>query len=83
VQEGFSTKKITVTLSLDVEGAFNSAWWPNVLKKFTRKRVPTELIQPNKNYFSQRKATLATNNIIIEKSLSKVAPERSFLGPSM
>jgi len=48
VQEGFSGGEITVTVSLDVEGAFNSAWWPSVLKKFTRKRVHTELIQPNK-----------------------------------
>jgi hypothetical protein len=34
VQEGFSRGEITVTASLDVEGgAFNSAWWPSVLKK--------------------------------------------------
>ena len=26
VQEGFSKEEITVTVSLDVEGAFNSAW---------------------------------------------------------
>jgi hypothetical protein len=32
VQEGFSRGEITVTLILDVEGAFNSAWWPSVLK---------------------------------------------------
>jgi len=32
VQEGFSKGEITVTVSLDVEGAFNSAWWPSVLK---------------------------------------------------
>jgi len=48
VQEGFSRGEITVTVSLDGEGAFNSAWWPSVLKKFTRKWVPKELIQPYK-----------------------------------
>jgi hypothetical protein len=71
VVEGFSRGEITVTVSLHVERAFNSARWPSVLKKVTRKRVPTELIQPNKNYFNQRKATLAINNIIIEIAISK------------
>ena len=32
VLEGFSKGEITVTVSLDVEGAFNSAWAPSVLK---------------------------------------------------
>jgi hypothetical protein len=32
VLEGFSRGEITVTISLDVEGAFNSAWWPSVIK---------------------------------------------------
>ena len=44
IQEGFPKGEITVTVSLDVEGAFNSAWAPSVLKKFKRKRVPEKLI---------------------------------------
>jgi len=32
VQEGFGKGEITVTVSLDVEGAFNLAWVPGVLK---------------------------------------------------
>jgi hypothetical protein len=44
VQDGFSKGEITVIVSLDVEGAFNSAWAPSVLKKFTRKRMSTKPI---------------------------------------
>jgi hypothetical protein len=40
-------------------------------KKFTQKRVLPELTQHCKKYFSQRKATLATNNITIETAVSK------------
>jgi len=36
VHEGFSRGEITVTVSLDVEGAFNSAWWPSVLKIYKK-----------------------------------------------
>jgi hypothetical protein len=46
-------------------------------------RVPTELIQPKKNYFSQRKLTLATKNITIGRVVSKGVPQRSCLGLSM
>jgi hypothetical protein len=42
-----------------------------------------ELIQPYKKYFSHRKATLATNNINIERAVSKGCPQVSCLGPSM
>ena len=32
IQEGFSKGEITLTVRLEVEGAFNSAWVPGVLK---------------------------------------------------
>jgi hypothetical protein len=35
-QEGLSKWEITVTVSLDVERAFNSAWWPSVLKIYKK-----------------------------------------------
>ena len=53
-------------------------------EKLTRKRMSTEPIQPyKKNYFGQRKATLATNNINIERAVSKGCPRGSCLGPGM
>jgi len=32
VEDGFSSGEVATLVSLDVEGAFNSAWWPNILK---------------------------------------------------
>jgi len=55
VQEGFSKGEITAIVSLDVEGAFTSAWAPSVLKKFTRKRMSTKLI-PHKKLLQQKKS---------------------------
>jgi hypothetical protein len=40
VQEGFSKGEITVTVSLDMEGAFNSAWAPSVLKNLQESGCP-------------------------------------------
>ena len=56
VQEGFSKGGITAIVSLDVEGSFNSAWARSVLKKFTRKRMSTKLIQPHKKLLQQKKS---------------------------
>jgi hypothetical protein len=83
VQERFSIGKITGTVSLDVEGAFNSAWWPSVLKNLQESGCPRNLFNLTKNYFSQRKANLATHNITIERAVSKEAPQGSCLGPGM
>jgi len=53
VQEGFSKGEITVTVSLDMEGVFNSAWWPGVLKNLQESGCPRNLYNLTKNYFSQ------------------------------
>jgi len=33
IEEGFRSGEVTVLVNLDMEGAFNSAWWPSILKK--------------------------------------------------
>jgi len=83
VQEGFSKGEITVIVSLDVEGAFNSAWVPSVLKNLQESGCPRNLYNLAKNYFSQRKATMETNNIKIERAVNMGCPQGSCLGPGM
>jgi hypothetical protein len=83
VQEGFSKGEITVTVSLDMEGAFNSARAPSVLKNLQESGCPRNLYNLTKNYFSQRTATMETNNIKIERAVSKGCPQVSCLGPGI
>jgi len=83
LHEGFSKGEITVTVSLDVEGAFKSAWCPSVLKNLRESGCPRNLYNLTKNYFIQRKATLATDNINIEREVSRGCPQGSCLGPGM
>jgi hypothetical protein len=83
VQEGLSKGEITATVSLDVERAFSSAGWPSVLKNLQESGCPRNLYNLTKNYFSQRKATLSTNNINIERTVSKGWQQGSCLGPGM
>ena len=83
IQEGFSKGEITVRVSVDVEGAFNSAWAPTVLKNLKESGCLQNLYNLTKNYFTQWKATMATNNIKIERAVSKGCPQGSCLGPEL
>ena len=56
-EEGFKIGEITATVSLDVEGTFNSAWTPSMLNNLKESGCPRNLYNLTKNYFSQRTAT--------------------------
>jgi len=71
VEEGFISGEVTVLVSLDVEGAFNSAWWPSILKSLIDSGCPRNLQNLKKSYLSKRLATLQTNNIKIEAEITR------------
>jgi hypothetical protein len=54
-----------------------------IQKNLQESGCPRNLFNLTNNYFSQRKATLATNNITIERAVSKGVPQESCLGPGM
>jgi hypothetical protein len=83
VQEGFSKGEITVIVSLDVGGAFNSAWAPSVLKSLQESVCLRILYNLTKNYFSKRSATMETKYIKLERAVSRGCPQGSCLGPGM
>ena len=53
IEEGFKRSEVTATVSLDVEGAFNSAWPPSVLNNLKECGCPRNLYNLIRNYFSQ------------------------------
>jgi hypothetical protein len=58
-EEAFRSE-VTVLVSLDVEGAFNSAWWPSIPKSLKDSGCPWNLQNLTKSYLSKRLATLQT-----------------------
>jgi len=58
VQEGCSKGEITANVSLDVEGTFNSAWSPCVLKNLQESGYPQNLYNITKNYVCKRRANM-------------------------
>jgi len=43
IEDGFNSGEVATLVSLDVEGAFNSAWWPNILKSLKESGCPRNL----------------------------------------
>ena len=83
VDEGCSSGEVTVLISLDVECAFSSAWWPSILKSLKDIECPGNLQKMTTSYFSNRLATLQSNNIKLEKEISRGCPQGSCCGPGL
>jgi hypothetical protein len=83
VEEGFSSGEVATLVSLDVEGAFNSAWWPSILKSFKESGCPRNLYNLTRSYLSQRQAILQTSNITLESDVTKGCPQGSCCGPGL
>ena len=74
IDEGLRSGEVTVLVSLDVEGAFNSAWWTSILKSLNDSGCPRNLKNLTKSYLSKGLATLQINNIKIEAEITRGLP---------
>jgi len=81
VQSNFRQKNLIGLISLDVKGAFDSAWWPSIIHQLRVMKCPQNLFNLTKNYFQNRKAILATNHYSVEKIISKGCPQGSCSSP--
>jgi len=66
---------------LNVQGAFDAAWWPAFLRELLESKCPKILYNLTKSYFTQRTAALMMNSIRVEKPESSGSPQVSYVGP--
>jgi len=74
IEDGFRSGEVTILVSLDVEDAFNAAWWPAILKSLNDSGCPRNLHNLARSYLSNRRATLQTNNIKMEAVITRGCP---------
>jgi len=77
IEEGFGQGHITILVSLYIMGAFDAAWWPSILHTLKEFNCPKNLYNLARSYFSDRTATIHTNNLQIEREVSKGCPQGS------
>jgi len=81
IEDELRERHITILANFDVKGAFDAAWWPNILKTLKEFQCPKNLYNLAKSYFSERTETLSTNSIHVEKDVSEGCPQGSCCGP--
>lgn len=83
IQRNISERNSIVVTSLDVKGAFDSAWWPSILHNLQDMKCPRNLYKLTQNYFVNRTAILQTNSVKVSKEVSKGCPQGSCCGPGL
>jgi hypothetical protein len=81
IEESLRLKQCTIIVGLDVKGAFDAAWWPCILKQLRDLKCPKSLYNLSASFFSNRKATLSTNDYRTEKEVQKGCPQGVMLWP--
>jgi hypothetical protein len=61
LEEAIREGQIVIIVTLDVQGAFDSVWWPNIMT-LQKLKFPKNLYKLATSYFSERTAILNTNN---------------------
>ena len=83
VDEGLKAGEVIILVSLDIQTAFDAAWWPNILKSLQDCGFPRNLYYLIKSYLNQRSAILSTNSIKVERDISRGFPQGSCCGPGL
>lgn len=74
-------KKLVVLVSLDIEGAFNNAWWPVIKLRLLEEQCSRPLINILHHYPSDRSIKLRYAGKEITKNTNKGCVQGSIGGP--
>ena len=82
-RKALESKAYLLVVVLDITGAFDNCWWPQILKQLKDKKCPKNLFNIINNYLNQRTAIVKAGETIIYKNLTKGCPQGSALGPGI
>lgn len=74
-------KKIVTLVSLDIEGAFDSAWWPAIKVRLAEEESPVNLRRVIDCYLSNRTVSVRYAGTTAERKTSKGCVQGSIGGP--
>jgi len=72
---------VAIMVSLDVQGAFDSAWWPAILQRLREAKCPRKLYYIVQDYLKERKAFVAINSYNMRKNITKGSAHGSCCSP--
>jgi hypothetical protein len=69
-KENLQQRNYIIMVSLDIQGAFDTAWWPSILSNLCDLRCPNNLYTLTKNYFSDWVTVYYANTHKAERKVS-------------
>ena len=67
-------RDLVIMTSLDVQGAFDSAWWPGILEGLRDFNCPRNLYKLSMEFFNNRTVAMTTKNYTTERTITKECP---------
>ncbi|CAK1577839.1 unnamed protein product [Parnassius mnemosyne] len=83
IKQGLKKKALVVIVSLDIEGAFDNAWWPAIVSQLNSKRIDTSMLKIISSYLSEREICLKYAGHAIQKPTNKGCIQGSTYGPML
>jgi hypothetical protein len=81
IEPELERRRVVIMTSLGIKGAFDSEWWPAILKGLREADCPRNLHKLTQDYFKNRRAIMILNSKKIDKSITKGCPQGSCCGP--
>lgn len=78
-----STRKHVIFVCLDIVGAFDGMWWPEILRQLRQAGVSWNAYKLIESYSSERQATIHYGGITKTREITKGCPQGSVLGPTL
>lgn len=82
IRSEVNNKKIVIIVSLDIEGAFDNAWWPALKHQLITKKCPKNLYAVINSYLSDRKIVVNYARATSERCTTKGCVQGSIGGPT-
>lgn len=81
IEAAVYNKKIAIAVSLDIEGAFDNAWWPAILHQLILKGVEPALLKIMSSYLSVRTVIVKYSGEEVKRETNKGCIQGSTCGP--
>lgn len=82
IRKELQAKKSVILVSLDIEGAFDNAWWPALKYQLLTRRCPKNLYNLVNSYLAGRKITVHYAGASSERNTTKGCVQGSIGGPT-
>ncbi|XP_063384876.1 uncharacterized protein LOC134670985 [Cydia fagiglandana] len=76
-------KRIAILISLDVEGAFDNAWWPKMKAEIAARKCPGNLQRVLSSYLEGRSIKINYAGEVLEKNQTRGCVQGSIAGPTL